>query len=169
MQFLTALLIASMGITDSYTTPSPCTVSSTWTDQVNNNCNAYQTKSWCVSEFESQFQLEAMRVYLTPTLPLYPQNNGMVTAGWDATGGGQYGYSIEAGATNGVDAYSACCYCMWGGAPTPRSITYFVSLSGKDSNSCTSPNLACRTIKSALSKAKTIVATDITIKVAEGE
>ena len=50
MKLLTVLLIVNMGTVASYTTPSPCTVSTTWKDQYNNNCNAYQTKSWCVSE-----------------------------------------------------------------------------------------------------------------------
>ena len=100
---------------------------------------------------------------------MYLQKNGMESTGWTVTGGGKYGLSIEDGAKDGVDAYSACCYCMWSGAPTPLSKTYFVSLSGKDTNSCTSPILACRTIKSALTKAKAAVATDITIKVAEGQ
>ena len=118
---------------------------------------------------ESQFHLEAVRVYLIPTLPLYSQNNGRETAGWKTTGGGKNGWSIEDYAKDGVDAYSACCYCMWDGAPTPLSRTYFVSITGKNSNGCNSPNQACRTIKGALSRAKTAVATDITIKVAEGQ
>jgi hypothetical protein len=100
---------------------------------------------------------------------LYSQGNGMESTNWNTAGGGQAGYSIEDFATNGVDAYNACCYCMWGGFLPPLSITLYVSLNGTDSNSCTSPTLACRTIKSALTKATNIVATDITIKVAEGE
>jgi hypothetical protein len=50
MQLLTLLLIVSMGTVAPYTTPSPCAVSATWKDKYNYNCNAYQTKSWCVSE-----------------------------------------------------------------------------------------------------------------------
>jgi hypothetical protein len=94
----------------------------------------------------------------------------METGGWDTTGGGKDGYSIEDYAKDGVDAYSACCYCMWSGAPTPRSITLYVSLNGKDSNPCTSRASACRTIDIALTRARTPVKnTDITIIVQEGE
>ena len=66
---LAVLLIVSMGTVASYTTPSPCTVSTTWKDKYNNNCNAYQTKSWCVSDRgKSQFQVEVISLDLTPTL-----------------------------------------------------------------------------------------------------
>ena len=50
MQFLIALLIAGMDTVASYTTPSPCTISATWKDKYNHNCNTYKTKFWCVSE-----------------------------------------------------------------------------------------------------------------------
>ena len=100
---------------------------------------------------------------------LYSQSNGMESPNWDITGRGKDGENIEDSARDGVDAYGACCYCLWNGPPTPVSKTYYVSLSGIDSNSCTSAGQSCRTIKSALTKAKNIVATDITIIVGEGE
>ncbi len=49
-RLLLVLLIVNMGTVAPYTTPSPCTVSSTWKDQLNFNCDAYKTLSWCVSE-----------------------------------------------------------------------------------------------------------------------
>ena len=93
----------------------------------------------------------------------------MQSPSWKTTGRGKNGESIEDSARDGVDAYGACCYCMWNGPPTPASRTYYVSLTGKDSNSCTMAGQSCRTIKSALTKAKNIQATDITIKVEEGK
>ncbi len=59
----------------------------------------------------------------------------MESPNWFSTGGGKYGLSIEDFAKNGVDAYSACCYCQWAGPPAALSKTYYVSLNGKDSNS----------------------------------
>ena len=36
---------------------------------------------------------------------------------------------------NGVDAYSACCYCVWSGVlPEDRNVTHFLSPTGYDVN-----------------------------------
>jgi hypothetical protein len=75
---------------------------------------------------------------------------------------------IEDYASDGIDAYSACCYCQWDGYPTPKSQEYFVSAAGNDSNTCLSSTTSCATIKSALVKAKYSMTTDITINIAEG-
>ena len=50
MQLVKVVLVVYISTAVSYTTPSPCTISSTWRDQYNNDCTAYRTKAWCVSE-----------------------------------------------------------------------------------------------------------------------
>jgi len=88
--------------------------------------------------------------------------------GWFDTGGGKEELMIEDYASNGVDAYSACCYCQWSGSPTPKSQEYYVSKGGKDTSTCLGTTTSCATIKSALTKANDAMATDITINIAEG-
>ena len=93
----------------------------------------------------------------------------METSGWRNSGGGKEDLMIEDYASNGVDAYSACCYCQWDGSPAPKSQEYYVSKGGKDSDTCLGTTTSCATIKSALTKAKNAMATDITINIAEGD
>jgi len=50
MLLVTVILVVGIGTVASYTTPSPCTIRATWKDKNGNNCDAYKTKSWCVSE-----------------------------------------------------------------------------------------------------------------------
>ncbi len=72
---------------------------------------------------------------LTFHLIILLQRNGMETTQWSITGGGITSLSIEADSFAGFDAYDACCYCQWDGAPASLSQTYYVSLDGVDASS----------------------------------